>query len=170
MKALDRHGRCPRVLVPRELGRAVRSGRHVTEVLHAARREPRHRAADAQKHQNRIRRNRPVQAVRLPYAGDAAMVIALPKGGTPSDLAAALDPDDLDIPWDDPCRARRAECPANVESSTRPARCMDVGVEVGVIHHRIRTPRRDTRPSIGFGRHLRFSPQSDGSSGFSLSG
>ena len=41
------------------------------------------------------------QAVRLPYAGDAAMVIALPKAGTPSDLAAGLDPEDLNIPWDD---------------------------------------------------------------------
>lgn len=41
------------------------------------------------------------QAVRLPYAGDAAMVVALPKAGSPSDLAAALSPDDLDLAWGD---------------------------------------------------------------------
>lgn len=41
------------------------------------------------------------QAVRLPYAGDAAMVIALPKTGTPADLAATLDPDALNIEWND---------------------------------------------------------------------
>lgn len=41
------------------------------------------------------------QAARLPYAGDAAMVIALPKTGTPAELAAALDPDDLNIPRGD---------------------------------------------------------------------
>lgn len=41
------------------------------------------------------------QAVRLPYAGDAAMVIALPRTGTPAGLAAALDPDDLNVAWDD---------------------------------------------------------------------
>ena len=41
------------------------------------------------------------QAVRLPYTGDAAMVIALPRTGTPADLAATLDPDALDIAWND---------------------------------------------------------------------
>ncbi|NIP96302.1 MAG: serpin family protein, partial [Akkermansiaceae bacterium] len=32
------------------------------------------------------------EAVRLPYAGDAAMVVLLPKQGSPADLAAALTP------------------------------------------------------------------------------
>jgi serpin B len=41
------------------------------------------------------------QAVRLPYAGNAEMVVALPKGGTPADLVAALTPDDLNIEWGD---------------------------------------------------------------------
>jgi serpin B len=41
------------------------------------------------------------QAIRLPYAGDAAMVVLLPKSGSPADLAAALDPEDLDIVWRD---------------------------------------------------------------------
>lgn len=41
------------------------------------------------------------QAVRLPYAGDAAMIIALPEIGTPEDLVAALDPDALNIAWND---------------------------------------------------------------------
>jgi serpin B len=41
------------------------------------------------------------QAVRLPYAGDAAMVVLLPTAGTPADLAAALSPDDLEIRWGD---------------------------------------------------------------------
>jgi serpin B len=37
-------------------------------------------------------------AVRLPYAGDAAMVVLLPPAGTsPADLAASLTPADLDI-------------------------------------------------------------------------
>lgn len=37
--------------------------------------------------------------VRIPYAGDAAMVVLLPKHGSPAELAAALSPDDLKIPW-----------------------------------------------------------------------
>lgn len=41
------------------------------------------------------------EAVRLPYAGDAAMVVALPKTGTPADLISALTPDDLNIGWGD---------------------------------------------------------------------
>ena len=40
-------------------------------------------------------------AVRLPYAGDAAMVVLLPKQGSPAELAATLDPEDLDIAWGD---------------------------------------------------------------------
>ena len=36
-------------------------------------------------------------AVRLPYAGDAAMIVVLPSEGTPAALAAKLTPDDLDI-------------------------------------------------------------------------
>ncbi|MDH3308939.1 MAG: serpin family protein [Acidimicrobiia bacterium] len=40
-------------------------------------------------------------AVRLPYAGDAAMVVLLPNSGSPADLAAALEPADLDIAWGD---------------------------------------------------------------------
>lgn len=40
-------------------------------------------------------------AVRLPYAGDAAMMVMLPKQGTPAGLAAALSPEDLDITWGD---------------------------------------------------------------------
>ncbi|MDX2343990.1 MAG: serpin family protein [Acidimicrobiia bacterium] len=40
-------------------------------------------------------------AVRLPYAGDAAMVVLLPKSGSPAGLAAALGPDDLSIAWDE---------------------------------------------------------------------
>jgi serpin B len=39
------------------------------------------------------------EAVRLPYAGDAAMVVLLPKQGSPAELAADLTPDDLDIDW-----------------------------------------------------------------------
>lgn len=39
------------------------------------------------------------EAVRLPYAGDAAMVVLLPKQGSPAELAATLGPDDLDIAW-----------------------------------------------------------------------
>jgi serpin B len=41
------------------------------------------------------------EAVRLPYAGDAAMVVALPNQGSPADLAEALSPEDLDIRWGD---------------------------------------------------------------------
>ena len=41
------------------------------------------------------------EAIRLSYAGDAAMVVLLPKEGSPSELAARLTPDDLDIPWSD---------------------------------------------------------------------
>jgi serpin B len=41
------------------------------------------------------------EAIRLPYAGDAAMVVLLPESGSPADLAAALDPEDLDIVWGD---------------------------------------------------------------------
>ena len=37
------------------------------------------------------------EAVRLPYAGDAAMVVLLPKQGSPAELAGVLGPDDLDI-------------------------------------------------------------------------
>ena len=39
------------------------------------------------------------EAVRLPYAGDAAMVILLPNAGSPADLAGALQSADLDIAW-----------------------------------------------------------------------
>ncbi len=39
------------------------------------------------------------RAIRLPYAGDAAMVVLLPSEGTPAALAAALDVEDLRIPW-----------------------------------------------------------------------
>lgn len=35
------------------------------------------------------------EAVRLPYAGDAAMVVILPSEGSPADLAAAVSPGDL---------------------------------------------------------------------------
>lgn len=41
------------------------------------------------------------EAVRLPYAGDAAMVIALPREGPPAELAASLLPRDLDLEWED---------------------------------------------------------------------
>ncbi len=41
------------------------------------------------------------EAVRLPYTGDAAMVVLLPKSGSPADLAAGLDPEDLDLAWGD---------------------------------------------------------------------
>jgi len=41
------------------------------------------------------------EAVRLPYAGDAAMVVLLPKQGSPADLAEVLQPEDLDIRWGD---------------------------------------------------------------------
>lgn len=40
------------------------------------------------------------EAVRLPYAGDAAMVVLLPKVGSPAELAADLDVADLAIPWE----------------------------------------------------------------------
>jgi serpin B len=39
------------------------------------------------------------EALRLPYAGDASMVVMLPKRGTPAELAAALGSEDLDISW-----------------------------------------------------------------------
>ena len=39
------------------------------------------------------------EAVRLPYAGDASMVVLLPTSGTPSDLVATLTADDFDIEW-----------------------------------------------------------------------
>jgi serpin B len=38
-------------------------------------------------------------AVRLPYAGDAAMVVLVPKNGTPAELVAELDAGDLDVPF-----------------------------------------------------------------------
>ena len=41
------------------------------------------------------------EAVRIPYAGDAAMVVLLPKEGSPADLVAQLTPADLDINWGD---------------------------------------------------------------------
>jgi len=41
-------------------------------------------------------------AVRLPYAGDASMVVLLPPAGTsPAELAASLTAEDLDISWGD---------------------------------------------------------------------
>lgn len=40
-------------------------------------------------------------AVRLPYTGEAAMVIALPAEGSPADLAAAMDPEAFEIAWED---------------------------------------------------------------------
>lgn len=39
------------------------------------------------------------EAVRLSYAGDAALVVLLPIDGSPAELAASLDPADLDIAW-----------------------------------------------------------------------
>lgn len=41
------------------------------------------------------------EALRLPYAGDAEMVIVLPKEGSPAELAASFEPGDLDIRWQD---------------------------------------------------------------------
>ncbi len=41
------------------------------------------------------------EAVRLPYAGDAAMVVMVPKSGSLSDLLQELTADDLDINWGD---------------------------------------------------------------------
>jgi len=41
------------------------------------------------------------QALRLPYAGDAAMIVLIPNSGTPAGLAGALMPGDLDIAWSD---------------------------------------------------------------------
>lgn len=38
-------------------------------------------------------------AVRLPYAGSAAMVVVLPKTGAPTDLVGVMGPDDLDVTW-----------------------------------------------------------------------
>jgi len=40
------------------------------------------------------------EAVRLPYAGDAAMVVLLPKDGSPADLASALITADRQIRWE----------------------------------------------------------------------
>jgi len=42
-----------------------------------------------------------VEAVRLPYAGDAAMVVVLPKAGSPAELVATLEPADLEFSWSD---------------------------------------------------------------------
>jgi serpin B len=39
------------------------------------------------------------QALRLPYAGDAAMVVLLPREGSPAELAASLSVDDVAIEW-----------------------------------------------------------------------
>lgn len=39
------------------------------------------------------------EAVRLPYTGDASMVVLLPRVGSPADLAATLDPAELRIDW-----------------------------------------------------------------------
>jgi serpin B len=39
------------------------------------------------------------EAVRLPYTGDAAMVVLLPKQGTPVELAAVLAAEGVEIPW-----------------------------------------------------------------------
>jgi serpin B len=41
------------------------------------------------------------EAVRLPYAGDASMVVLLPKQGSPADLASQLTPADVNIAWGD---------------------------------------------------------------------
>ncbi len=41
------------------------------------------------------------EAVLLPYAGDAAMVVALPRSGSPSDLLEQLDAEDFQIEWGD---------------------------------------------------------------------
>jgi len=39
-------------------------------------------------------------ALRIPYAGDAAMVVMLPaEGTTPAELAKSLEPGDLSVPW-----------------------------------------------------------------------
>lgn len=43
--------------------------------------------------------NRLFEAVRLPYAGDASMVVAIPKSGTLADLVANIGAEDLDISW-----------------------------------------------------------------------
>ncbi|MDJ0665286.1 MAG: serpin family protein [Acidimicrobiia bacterium] len=40
------------------------------------------------------------EAVRLRYAGDAAMVVAVPRSGSLTELVAGLTADDLDIDWD----------------------------------------------------------------------
>ncbi|MCP3994253.1 MAG: serpin family protein [bacterium] len=45
--------------------------------------------------------NEKFEAVRLHYAGDAAMVVAVPKNSSLPDLIASLGPDDLDIAWGD---------------------------------------------------------------------
>jgi serpin B len=41
------------------------------------------------------------EAVRLPYAGDAAMVVLLPEQGSPAELVTTLTPENLEIPWGD---------------------------------------------------------------------
>ncbi len=41
------------------------------------------------------------EAVRLRYAGDAAMVVAVPRSGSPAELAARLTVDDLAVAWGD---------------------------------------------------------------------
>jgi len=41
-----------------------------------------------------------LEAVRLPYAGDAAMVVAVPKTGSLADLVNAITVDDLGIEWE----------------------------------------------------------------------
>jgi len=44
--------------------------------------------------------NNRFEAVRLPYAGDAAMVLALPTAGSLGDLISSLNAADLDINWE----------------------------------------------------------------------
>jgi serpin B len=44
--------------------------------------------------------DRRFEAVRLPYAGDAAMVVLLPKDGSPAELAASLSASGLDFVWE----------------------------------------------------------------------
>lgn len=39
------------------------------------------------------------RAVRIPYAGDASMVVLMPQSGTPGDLLEELSAGDFDIPW-----------------------------------------------------------------------
>ncbi len=42
-----------------------------------------------------------MEVVRLPYAGEAAMVVVLPKEGSPAELLEGLEPDDLRFTWTD---------------------------------------------------------------------